>query len=50
MDKIRRNLRTSIDGENELDGKILPIFGLEVNEYTTTKDETIIISSTYPSL
>ena len=48
MDKIRRNLRTSIDGENELDGKILPIFGLEVNEYTTTKDETIIISSTYP--
>jgi hypothetical protein len=48
IDKIRRNLRTSIDGENELDGKILPIFALEVNEYTTKKDETIIISSTYP--
>jgi len=48
IDKIRRNLRTSIDGENELDGKILPIFALEVNEYTTKKDGTIIISSTYP--
>jgi len=48
IDKIRRNLRTSIDGENELDGKILPMFALEVNEYTTKKDETIIISSTYP--
>jgi hypothetical protein len=48
IDKIRRNLRTSIDGENELDGKKLPIFALEVNEYTTKKDETIIISSTYP--
>ena len=48
IDKIRRNLRTSIDGENELDGKKLPIFALEVNEYTTKKDEVIIISSTYP--
>ena len=48
IDKIRRNLRTSIDGENELDGKILPMFALEVNEYTTKKDESVIISSTYP--
>ena len=48
IDKIRRNLRTSIDGENELDGDKLPMFALEVNEFKTKKDETIVISSTYP--
>ena len=48
IDKIRRNLRTSIDGENELDGEKLPMFALEVNEFKTKKDETIVISSTYP--
>ena len=48
IDKIRKNLRNSIDGENELDGKKLPMFALEVNEYKTKKGEKIIISNTYP--
>ena len=49
IDRISKKLRVSIDGENELDGKILRMFALEVKEYEgSASNEKIIVTSTYP--
>ena len=49
MDRIPKKLRTSIDGQNEIDAKNrIPTFALEINEFETTTSEKIVTTSTYP--
>ena len=46
---IPRNLRISIDGQNEIDAKHkIPTFALEINEFKTNSNEEMVVSSTYP--
>ena len=46
---IPRNLRISIDGQNEIDAKHkIPTFALEINEFKTNSPEGMVVSSTYP--
>ena len=48
IDRISEKLRVSIDGENELDGKVLRMLALEVKEFeSNVKDEKIIVTNTY---
>ena len=49
IDRIPKKLRISIDGQNEIDAKHrIPTFALEINEFTTTSNEKIVVTSTYP--
>lgn len=49
MDRIPKKLRISIDGQNEIDVKHkIPTFALEINEFETTSNEKIVVTSTYP--
>ena len=49
MNRIPKQLRIAIDGQNEIDEKHkFPLFALEVNEFEGDSNKTIIVTSTYP--
>ena len=49
IDIIPKNLRTSIDGQNEIDAEHrIPVFALEMNEFPIKPNEKIVVTSTYP--
>ena len=49
IDIIPKKLRISIDGQNQIDAKHkIPVFALEMNEFTTKSNEKIVVTSTYP--